>query len=286
MLSLVLDISWQTILIVSLPIFLQVVASGLRWNWILKCYKLDFPFLTIMRIQFASLFASLFLPATIGVGVGKMLLMVRAAPPLKVFESIVLDRLFALLSLALICLVSTAFMLHSYPETVTLIYDQILIASLLAGTFVLLLFLRKTRRYIGKFGQVLNELPRMSMPLFAKVTLASLVTTMLTVVAFALVAQNSIQDLNMWKFAILIPPVMMASALPISFNGWGVREAVSVVLFGLIGIPDEQALVISIQFGTLSMLPSVLGALCWFFIPPGQRDNRYQEDPSDQEEAS
>lgn len=56
---------------------------------------------------------------------------------------------------------------------------------------------------------------------------------------------------------ILAPFPLFLSALPISLGGWGVREGALVVAFGLVGVPSQMALAISVLFG-LSILAATL----------------------------
>lgn len=68
--------------------------------------------------------------------------------------------------------------------------------------------------------------------------------------------------------------VMFAASLPISFAGWGVRELSAVYAYGAIGIPTEQALVISVAIGLSSLLLMVL--LSGWALFDGDRISRDQ----------
>lgn len=56
---------------------------------------------------------------------------------------------------------------------------------------------------------------------------------------------------------------VLASVLPISMAGWGVREGAMVALFGLVGIAPAQAMTVSVTFGVLMVLTSLPGGLLW-----------------------
>ena len=51
--------------------------------------------------------------------------------------------------------------------------------------------------------------------------------------------------------------------LPISIAGWGVRETAMVAFFGLIGVPAEGAVVLSILFGLVGIVVSLPGGAIW-----------------------
>ncbi len=61
----------------------------------------------------------------------------------------------------------------------------------------------------------------------------------------------------------LIPPVLLITTIPISIAGWGVREKAMVVAFGLIGVPGEEALVLSLLFGFVTLAVSLPGGAIW-----------------------
>jgi uncharacterized membrane protein YbhN (UPF0104 family) len=62
---------------------------------------------------------------------------------------------------------------------------------------------------------------------------------------------------------IVIPPVMLIAAVPISVGGWGVREGVMVVAFSLIGLPQVDGFAISVMLGILLFLVGVIGGVLW-----------------------
>jgi hypothetical protein len=64
----------------------------------------------------------------------------------------------------------------------------------------------------------------------------------------------------------VISMVTLITVLPISLAGWGVREVTVVALLGMLGVEDEAALLLSIEFGLLAMLVSLPGGVLWLFV--------------------
>jgi hypothetical protein len=60
--------------------------------------------------------------------------------------------------------------------------------------------------------------------------------------------------------AVLVPLSFIAQMLPVSMNGFGVREATFTAYFGLLGLPIESALVLSLLGTATIMLFSLSGA--------------------------
>lgn len=59
----------------------------------------------------------------------------------------------------------------------------------------------------------------------------------------------------------LVPGVMFSLSLPISIAGWGLREATSVALWAMAGLPYAEAMASSVLYGILGLLASLPGAL-------------------------
>jgi glycosyltransferase 2 family protein len=62
---------------------------------------------------------------------------------------------------------------------------------------------------------------------------------------------------------LMIPLCSLIQAVPISFNGWGVREGVFIVYFGQVGLARDSALAFSLLGAGLIVLLSLSGALVW-----------------------
>ncbi len=60
-------------------------------------------------------------------------------------------------------------------------------------------------------------------------------------------------------FILIVPIIFLIALIPISFAGWGLREAGAVWLFGLIGINSGSALALSICFGLLLVVAGLPG---------------------------
>ena len=54
--------------------------------------------------------------------------------------------------------------------------------------------------------------------------------------------------------------------LPLSFGGWGVREAALVYFLQATGASGEAALTLSIAFGLLRLVLGALGGIAWVLV--------------------
>jgi glycosyltransferase 2 family protein len=62
---------------------------------------------------------------------------------------------------------------------------------------------------------------------------------------------------------LMVPLCTLVQTVPISFNGWGIRESVFILYFGQIGLPRDSALAFSLVAAGLMLLLSLSGAVVW-----------------------
>jgi uncharacterized protein (TIRG00374 family) len=62
---------------------------------------------------------------------------------------------------------------------------------------------------------------------------------------------------------LIVPLCTLIQTVPISFNGWGIRESVFIVYFAQLGLPRESALAFSLTGAGLIVLLSLSGAVVW-----------------------
>jgi hypothetical protein len=62
---------------------------------------------------------------------------------------------------------------------------------------------------------------------------------------------------------LMVPLCTLVQTVPISFNGWGVRESVFIVYFGQVGLPRDSALAFSLVGAGLIVMMSLSGAVVW-----------------------
>jgi len=62
---------------------------------------------------------------------------------------------------------------------------------------------------------------------------------------------------------LIVPLCTLVQTVPISFNGWGIRESVFILYFGQVGLPKESALAFSLLGAGLIVVMSLSGAIVW-----------------------
>ena len=91
------------------------------------------------------------------------------------------------------------------------------------------------------------------------------IVVQLTMIFFYLtVAYGLHLNVKPWDLAVIVPISFIVQLLPVSINGFGVREATFSLYFARIGLPIESAVIMSLVGAVLIMLFSVSGAAVWF----------------------
>jgi hypothetical protein len=67
-------------------------------------------------------------------------------------------------------------------------------------------------------------------------------------------------QISPWHLAVVVPVSFLVQMIPLSLNGFGLREATFSLYFARLGLPIEAALVISLLGAGLVMLFSLSGA--------------------------
>lgn len=93
--------------------------------------------------------------------------------------------------------------------------------------------------------------------------LLSLVLQFLGVSYFFMVARALGIPLDFATSLLMVPLCTLIQAIPISFNGWGLREGLYVLYFRQVGLPRESALAFSIVAAALVVLLSLSGLVVW-----------------------
>ncbi|MEX2450815.1 MAG: lysylphosphatidylglycerol synthase transmembrane domain-containing protein [Rhodospirillales bacterium] len=271
----ILKVAPEMLALATVLILVQIVIANYRWRVVMNALlETVMPFGQTQRIVFIGFFFNQALPSSVGGDAVRMVLGRRAGMPLgQAVSSVFLDRLANMLALVLIVVSATPFFVGHMPESKQpWIWGGL--AALSLGAAAGLIFLvslerlpaswrhwRVVRGLIGLAGDTRQVflVPRNAVrAMFWSVI--GFVNVALVVYALALGLNL---DISLMECLVLIPPVLLISTLPISIAGWGVREGAMVAALGLVGVPPEGALVLSILLGLLALAVCLPGGLVW-----------------------
>lgn len=218
---------------------------ALRWQLLAASLGLAVPAGLAVRAVFQGLLGSQLLPSTLGADLVRGWIVARhTGSARRAAASIVVDRLAGLFGACLLLAVAYCLVPVPYAGYLAAAAPLAAGAAFLASMVIL--------------GRVDGVTPRPT-PILAAVALA-LATHSLNVASAVLAAAAYGVDAAPGIWFAIIPVSVIATAVPVSINGWGVREAVIVGLAAAHGIPAADALAVSLTLGMLNLAASLPGA--------------------------
>lgn len=221
-----------------------------------------------MRALFIGAFGGQVLPSGLGTDVLRGWLVARHTVAIRrVVASLVADRLVALFAACLVLALSGLGEKRSslpIPDLLApaaaIATGAVLIAFVLwcSGSYKLgvRLGVPVPLREIGTMDGVALR----AKPILLATAIALAVQAAAVVIA-ALTARAYAVDASLDLWVSVIPLCVIAGAVPISINGWGVREATMIVLVAPAGIAAADALLVSATLGILNIVASLPGGV-------------------------
>lgn len=265
-----LDPAWMAAALAAVAV--QTVLLALRWRDIAMSCGAVLPLRRSFEFTMISIFFGQVLPSTVGGDAVRIWLLARNGSKWSVATySVLIDRfvgVFALAVMVIACL----------PWSLTLIQNPIgRIALLLIGfgsvsaglLFIVLgnmqsAFLQRfwPIRHLMKLAVTLRELSLTSTAGLWTMVLSLLCHVLTSTIAWC--AAHAVgASFEFTHSLLLIPPIMLISTVPISIAGWGVRETALILAFSYAGLPESDALVVSILFGATMLAFGIAGGGVW-----------------------
>ncbi|MGO9684900.1 MAG: lysylphosphatidylglycerol synthase transmembrane domain-containing protein [Beijerinckiaceae bacterium] len=254
-------------------VLLQIGLAGARWRAILAAMMRGSPpsRSTVQAVFYASVFFNCLPVGTIGGDVARIWLARNFALSMnQLVLSVLVDR--ALVVIALVVL--SVFTLPSIDHPLAVPASLVCAGALFTGVCGLFL-LRPVEVLLGKWRNLhplhlllrtVEELRRVFVrggPIGLGWAVASAMSA--TLAAFCIAHSLSI-EVELMPITAVMSIVAFVTALPISFAGWGVREASVVGLLGLLGVDRGSALLLSLEFGIIATLMSLPGGIVWLLM--------------------
>lgn len=262
-----MQVLWQGIALLLLAQWL----SSWRWKWLAAPLGIQGSIWRFYRLYLVGMFASLFLPSSVGGDVLKAYSLAKASDQKKrlAVASVLADRVVGFSALIVvmgaISLLPTFAQVPAEAQGVTLFF--------VAGTvaFWLLWFLPWQRL----FGPLLSKLlgrqialdwlrPWQNPMLILQSMGISVVSHLLLVFLHGLLVQAVGMPPVSWAFLTVVYGLSSIMAvIPISLNGTGLREGAYVVLLATLGWHQADALAMALVFFGITVAVSGLGGLAW-----------------------
>jgi uncharacterized membrane protein YbhN (UPF0104 family) len=279
---------WQTARGASVPLLAtalllylaMILLSAWRWGLLLTAQHVRVRFGALTRSFLVATFFNNFLPSNIGGDVIRIRDTARPAGSKTLATTVVLvDRGIGLLGLVFVAAVGTTMAARMSealgPVGPGMLWGALAGALLVATPAVLLphqvgRLLHPLRALHQQWVEVRIERLTSALARFrdapaALVTcfLGAILVQAVLVAFYAAISLGLGLGVPLTHLAIVVPLSFIVQMLPVSVNGFGIREATFVVYFRQIGLPAESALALSFIGAALIMLFSTSGAVAY-----------------------
>ena len=256
----------------------NVLASTWRWHQLLEVQDVDVPRRWLLGSFLVASFFNNFLPSNIGGDVVRIRDTARRARSKTLATTVVLvDRALGLMGLVLVAAVGATMTVEVSGYAQTPIWPFWLWAGFLAAAAVTapaVLAPAGVGRLLqpltvvhpewvgGRIDTLTGALERFrERPGVLASCFTGAVVVQALMVAFYLAVVHALQiPITPWHLAVIVPISFVVQMLPVSVNGFGVREATFSFYFTRLGLPIQSAVLMSLMATVLTMLFSLGGA--------------------------
>ncbi|WP_420405136.1 lysylphosphatidylglycerol synthase transmembrane domain-containing protein [Nisaea sp.] len=256
---------------------MQYPLGALRWRELLRLIGLDMDTREVIRIHLVGVFLNQMLPSALGGDAYRVWSAGRGGRGWgRAVCSVLLDRVAALMVLVLLL----AAML---PHLATILPDGPVTESLVMLVLVAIVVMPVGFALARPVGRLLDRMRflRKLAPIAMnanllwseggaslRIAVFGLMTQLSTAACVWLIALAAGADIGFFTMLGLTLPVLLTLAVPISIAGWGVREGAMIFALGLVGIPAESGLLISLVWGALSLTGGVISGVAFLLQAP------------------
>jgi uncharacterized membrane protein YbhN (UPF0104 family) len=251
--------------------FLSLSIASLRWKVLTDLIVPGTRLRSLVAFNLIGAFYSQFLPGSISGDLVKGIYLSRAhANKAAVISSALAERVIGIASNGLISLVAlfgSGLTLQALGLNQAVLLG--LFGLLVVGLPVIYLGLsRFPEHWLSHFPRPLAAAYRVIQPFLGQP--AAIIRVVLISVGYFLVWTSStwclasavgLPGLTFSMSILILAVVNIALIVPISLNGWGVREGALIVLLSIYGVSSEQALLLSILIAFTSMAVSLIGGM-------------------------
>lgn len=231
--------------------------SSVKWWTIVRSGGIDVPYASALKAYFIGMFVNCFGSGlgTVGGDVARGIIVAGPLPKkTEGVAAVIADRIHGLTVLSMIAL-STSFVFHTDRVPLFIILALLgLVVGFMAGWIIgpqLLTLLPGESKVVRKLRQVASIFPR-DLRTVSVITALSVVFHTTQILLHAVMASALGAQIPLATLFVVIPLVNIASSLPISWNGLGVRE--NSYMFFLTAAPALVSKEQAAAFGALWLL--------------------------------
>jgi glycosyltransferase 2 family protein len=251
-----------------------VLTASWRWHRLLRIQHVSMSLRAVTSSFVVALFFNNFLPTNIG---GDVMRIRDTAGPAgsnaRAATVVIADRIIGLLALVIFAAIGGVASANGRLAVPNGWIWGLLVAGVAGSACVLLIparlnqWLRPLTRVMGRWVStqidtlVHSVLAFRASPGGLLISFAAaLVVQASNIAVYAAVARALGVPVGLWEMAVIVPLSGLLQIVPVSINGFGVREAAFTAFFARLGLPGELALLVSLESTALIMAVSLVGA--------------------------
>jgi glycosyltransferase 2 family protein len=249
---------------------LQLALAAFRSFAVWRILHIPMPLQMQLKLSFASALVSSF-GGTAGSDVARVWITSRYGIAARTaIKGVILDRAATLFGLALLVGLSAPLLALWHADRSVVFASLALSFAALIAPALLGQLTRLPQRF--HYHPVVSMLTRTGAAIrqlfFTRACAVPILLAIASQLAFALAAYVAAAGFGLQvtviQMVVLMQPVVLFTALPISIGGWGVRESAMVAMLALVGVPSAQSLALSVGIGIISTLVTLPAA---FLMP-------------------
>ncbi len=251
-----------------------IFSAILRWRWLLRGQDLEVPMRHLIGSFLVGRFIGIVVPSTLGLDAYRAYDIARhAKAPARSIAVILVEKVIGLFSLGLLLLLTLPGGQRFVPPQVLLTLSVIFLVPVGLSFYLLVrpgAVEGLNRRFVPKIFGLKEKIGKAAAAagrfahqrkVLAIATAFGVMVHLRTASMYLFTAQAVGADVLPSEILFVAPIMIVATLVPISFSGFGVREGAFIFLLSRVGVPVEQAALI----GTLGFIGgeafSLLGGL-------------------------
>ena len=261
----VVQVDWSALALASALILLTIAFHAKRWLIVVSMRGYSWRFRSALRETWIGYFFNQLLPSSVGGdGVRALRLYQSGIPVVIALRAVLTERIFGFIACTLLGVLAVPVMVSLAPSSPATIAVGLIVVMGLLG---ILFLLRGDLRVLSFLPvRIKNEIRQLSDALHNK-TLSRWALAVSFAMQFLIAATVAVLSTGLGLsvhpilVAVLFQPVTLITLVPITLAGWGIREGALVAVLAAIGVSSEDALPLSLCFGTIVLFASVPGGL-------------------------
>ena len=280
--ALLSDLSMFYLVAALILFFPLLVTKAMRWQLLMKAQHINYSLKDSTIMYAAALYVGALTPGRLGDFIKVLYLKEDGYPFGKSFATVLLDRLFDLVSLFIIAYAGMLLFITLFGRAITIL------SCISVGTALLIVFFvykkdfsRGILEYISShlipgryrdnvktsFSDLYNGIKTLNGNQFTLATLITLFAWVIHFIMMYLLALSLDIHIPFLYLATCVSISAVITLIPISISGIGTRDATLIILFSYLGISKESAIAFSMLILFMYAVNGSIGLLAWLKKP-------------------